>query len=58
MNTLSIAKEAMGLHSSVVDQLAVARYLEHYDVDGSVAAIASRRPRYSAATSATWASTS
>ena len=33
MNTLSIAKEAMGLHSSVVDQLAVARYLEHYDVD-------------------------
>ncbi|NKE10992.1 aminotransferase class I/II-fold pyridoxal phosphate-dependent enzyme, partial [Kocuria subflava] len=33
MNTLSIAKEAVGLHSSVVDQLAVARYLEAYDVD-------------------------
>lgn len=40
MNTLSIAKEAMGLHSSVVDQLAVARYLKHYDVDAHVAEVA------------------
>lgn len=40
MNTLSIAKEAMGLHSSVVDQLAVARYLEAYDVDAHVAEVA------------------
>lgn len=36
MNTISIAKEAIGLHSSVVDQLAVARYLEAYDVDAHI----------------------
>ncbi|MDO4253652.1 MAG: PLP-dependent aminotransferase family protein [Kocuria sp.] len=41
MNTISIAKEALGLHSSVVDQLAVARYLEAYDVDAHIRTVAS-----------------
>lgn len=40
MNTLSIAKEAVGLHSSSVDQLAMARYLETCDVDEHVARVA------------------
>lgn len=40
MNTLSIAKEAVGLHSSSVDQLAMARYLEVCDVDEHVTRVA------------------
>lgn len=39
MRTLAVAKAAVSMQSSVVDQLAVARYLESGDLDAHVAAV-------------------